>query len=643
MLAALPLVFFGLCVLYFGVTNDWRVAFLKASIVWGLVVVASTEALSLFRALSFPALTAVWTLASVVAALGVWRRRSLLVGRLRANAGDRPRLLLVLALLPIAAIVVATGLIAWVAHPNTYDSMAYHMARVAHWIADGTVADYPTNILRQLYEPPWSEFAVLQLLVLSADNHLANLVQWFAMIGSVSAASLVALQLGATVRGQVLAATLVATLPMGILQASSTQTDYVVAFWLICDIYLALAFVNQRTPQAAAWFASALGLAMLSKGTAYIFAAPMVLVLGYWMLTRLRSRVVWPALIMLLIPVAINGGYFVRNEALFQNPLAPAADNADLVNDVHSPQAIASNLVRDGVLQFGTPSASLNSLIERGISRVHSQVLHIALSDPATTFPNATFQVNSLSLDEDYAGNPIQAILAIAAVLFTFGLALRRAPPPLQLTYSVGLVLACALFAAYLKWQPWHSRLELPVLVVAMPLVGALVATRGKAALVGLLGAAVCVAALPWVIDNQTRPLVGFAFPTQPRLLPDGTTIFSASRTDLYFAKRPELASGYVTVAALAMQSGCREVGFWSGPADWEYPLWVLTTPPAGRSRVDGVIVNNQSIHAPGFASQPCALVAVIPNQPESVVVGGVDFVKSWSDGGVSLYTHAVH
>src|SRR5260370_37992191 len=125
-----------------------------------------------------------------------------------------------------------------------------------------------------------------------------------------------------------LAAVVVVTLPMVILEASISQTVYVVVVWLFCIVSFALSFLSRSTPQAAAWFASSLGLAVLTKGTAYIFAAPMVLALGYWMLTRLRHRMVWPAVLMLVIPLTIKSGYFVRNQTLFPNPLAPSTDNS---------------------------------------------------------------------------------------------------------------------------------------------------------------------------------------------------------------------------------------------------------------------------------------------------------------------------
>ena len=183
-----------------------------------------------------------------------------------------------------------TTFVAVVAPPNTWDSMTYHLARVVHWAADGSVADYPTNIIWQLIYGPFSEFAVLQFQVLSGGDQLANLVQWFSMVGSIVGASLIAKRIGCPPAGQLLAAIVVATLPIGILEGSSTQTDYVVALWLVCCIYLALAFTARRTAGAAAWFAASLGLAMLAKGNGYVYAAPVVLCLGVWMLTRLRLR-----------------------------------------------------------------------------------------------------------------------------------------------------------------------------------------------------------------------------------------------------------------------------------------------------------------------------------------------------------------
>jgi hypothetical protein len=280
-------------------------------------------------------------------------------------------------------------------------------------------------------------------------------------------------------------------------------------------------------------------------------------------------------------------------------------------------------------------------MVERAVTKLHTGVLRLGVNDPATTFPGATFQVNPLSFDEDFAGDPLQALLAITSVLAAISLGLRRGPPVL-LIYSLALVVAYVTFAAYLRWQPWHARLELPLLVLSAPLIGAVLTRWSNAKVTGAIAAVLVVAAVPWVIDNQTRPMVGFALPVelnmQPRYLRAGANIFNTSRTDLYFAKRPLLKGPYAYVTALAAQRGCHDIGLWSGPDDWEYPLWVLARQSNDRARIDAVFVENQSARAPSFAPKPCVLVGVLPDQPAVAVVGGVQFTRSWSGHGVSLY-----
>ena len=56
--------------------------------------------------------------------------------------------------------------------------------------AGGCVAYYPTHIQWQLYQGPWTEFAILQLQVLSGSDRFASLVQWACMLGSTLGVSL---------------------------------------------------------------------------------------------------------------------------------------------------------------------------------------------------------------------------------------------------------------------------------------------------------------------------------------------------------------------------------------------------------------------------------------------------------------------
>ena len=135
-----------------------------------------------------------------------------------------------------------------VAAPNNADSMTYHMVRVVHWMQEASVDDFPTHFPPQVYPPPFAEFCILHLQILSGGDRLANLVQWAAMVGSLAGVSYLAGLLGVGLRGQVLAAIVAFSIPMGILQASSTQNNHVVALWFVGLTVWGVEAWRPRTP-----------------------------------------------------------------------------------------------------------------------------------------------------------------------------------------------------------------------------------------------------------------------------------------------------------------------------------------------------------------------------------------------------------
>ena len=116
--------------------------------------------------------------------------------------------------------------------------MTYHLARVMRWIQDASLAPFPSHQISQDIQPPWAEYTLLNLHLLSGSDWLDGLVQWGCFAGCVVGVSLIAARLGAGGRGQVFAAVYAATIPMAIIQASSVQNDLVVAYWLVCvDVF----------------------------------------------------------------------------------------------------------------------------------------------------------------------------------------------------------------------------------------------------------------------------------------------------------------------------------------------------------------------------------------------------------------------
>ena len=111
---------------------------------------------------------------------------------------------------------------------------------------------------------------------------------------------------------------------MGILaSSSSTQNDYVVAYWLLCFTTLLVARpAATRRWSKSALVGAALGLAVLTKATASFYAPPLALL---YLLHRPRRRAELARQLLVIGCIAgmIVGPFALRNLDAFRSPLGP--------------------------------------------------------------------------------------------------------------------------------------------------------------------------------------------------------------------------------------------------------------------------------------------------------------------------------
>lgn len=592
MYTVLPLILFALimfCLVARG--SGYRRAFLGAAVCFGLLLTAATELLSLFSALRYPTLVVFWGGVSLVAGLCLLPTWACLKTRKRwlENPGF---------LVGICAVLATTLLIALVSPPNNYDSMTYHMARVVHWIQNRSVAHYPTHITRQLYSAPWAEYAIMHLQVLSGGDRFANLVQWFSLCGCITGTSLIVREFGATARIQALAAVITVTIPMGILQASSTQNDLVVSFWLVCFVYFGILLVTSTDMLSAVACGGSLGLAILTKGTAYLFALPFLIWMVCAGIKLNRYTFIKPILAIGAMALTLNAGHYWRNYALWGNPLT--TDSEKLTNDRITFQSTVSNLTRNIASNTWTPIPYINKLQFQCVAFIHES-LGIGLSDPATSLDEESFTPRKTSLDEDYAGNGLHlslGILAMGALIVR-----RNSLSRSLLYYTLSLTSGFLLFCVLLKWQPWGTRLMLPLFVLASPLIAVALPLDSKKWLVSSFATFMLLCSVPWLLGNQTRPLWG------------DQSILSADRTSLYFIKRPELESYYSRAAEHVTNNGsCDAIGILSSSGNaYEYPLWVLLNSHPGKMpRIEHLNVTNVSGSITLHDFRPCSIFEIL-------------------------------
>ncbi len=532
-------------------------------------------------------------------------------------------------LLGAGFIVCVVGLVAALAPPNTNDALTYHMPRVVHWIQDRSVAFYPTHILRQLYLSPGSEFILLHLQILGGSDHLANFVQWFSMAGSAVAVSLIAKELGARRRGQVFSAVAAITIPVGILQASSPQTDLVTAFWLSCFVYWMFRWKDQEDLTSAAAAGASLGLAALTKSTTYVFAFPFLVWLGIVLLRRYRARAAGLMALAAMLFLLLNLGSYIREVRLFGNPLGITRDpmvQGYYSNDIFSPAELASNLVRNTAIHLGTPVGRVNAYLERGVASLHD-LIHISENDRRTTWIHTQFHIRLLSFFEYTDGNFLHLVLIAISGLF---LLFRPAGKRDLIFHAACLLIGFVAFSLYLKWQPWSARLQLALFILYAPILGKLGEDIRPQWIGTGLAALLLVAALPWAFLNQSRPLIG------------NGNILTADRTSLYFRNQPVDEAAYVSAVQFLRDSPsqCKQVGLYIRPSDPEYPFWVLLHQMIGKDvLIELVAVENISneIQAEPSAFTPCAVLAYRPNPVETLKVNGLTYRSARSYKGVSV------
>jgi hypothetical protein len=599
MLAALPVLALAGLVLLLATLHPawgWRRSFLRAAVLTAAAAVLLTEGLSLIGAVSTGALGLAWGLLLVGEVgwlvAGFLRGRHLQFPEFRLPSGWIDRVLA----LAIVLIVLVLALIAFYAPPNTWDSLNYHMARVAHWAQLRAIRPYATGIEVQNGIGPGAETLVLQLYVLAGGDRWVNFVQWFAMVVCLLGASRLAGRLGANPLGQLLAALLVATLPMGIAEASSTMTDYVLAAWMMAVASETLDLVLEAADRSPVVFLSLSGgLALTVKPTAFAYLLPFAVWAGVAILrrsSRTRASAIGMALAAVLL---LNAGQWTRNMLVFGNPIG-TTDLAEVhSNEIHTPAALISNLTRHAGMHAFTPWPAVNDVLWRGILKIH-QWIGLGVGDPRTTSVGE-FVPRTPGTGETISTNWYHAWLYLVAIILLM-LGRRRFARPV-LGMAMAVLATFVVFCFVFKWQVFSSRYHLPFFVLFAPVAARAVSGWLPAWGARALGVVFLIACWPWLTGIDQRPLLPKARTS--------VSVLNTPRDQLY--AWPGSVGAMDEVSALIRAEGCSSVGILLSGGAAEYPFWVFLGAPRSDLRIEWIVSGTPSARFEDPHFRPCAVI----------------------------------
>lgn len=411
--------------------------------------------------------------------------------------------------------------------PCTADSMSYHLPRILHWIQNGNVSSYPTNYNRQLFVQPFGEYLVLPWELMTGGDWFDNTVQIVALFGVLLLTALLIRHFGGKARCQLLGIALVLSSPIVLFEAPTTQTDIIVTFFFFAFIYSGLKLSSAREWNDLLVYAIGMGVSLGLSLNTKLSVAPFELVFCPWFAWRflaVHRRKVWAIYAILVAGFLIfNVPYLYRNYQISGSPFGAKHLQDQVKNLRFGPDVVFSNSVRNIGMQLLVPFQGINQFNFEFLSHLHRE-LGIAWDDPQISFTGmgtVPYPYTPQFLMDDYrSGNTLIIMLVTIVSLALGGEAVKRFLFPAGSTVSTGppktsrkkerkktashdeplsaepttvepessllfetpahrdmtvyiwlMFFGFILFSSMFRWQPFGSRLLMPVFLGAVPFV----------------------------------------------------------------------------------------------------------------------------------------------------------------------------
>lgn len=551
--------------------KSFSLSFIKALLLFSLTVFGITELLSLIGFLNHIGVIISWSLVNIILIFQFYKRGiykkilSKIKGQIRFVKTRKPPFKILLSLV----VVIVTGLLfqGFVYPPNNWDSLTYHMSRIMYWIGNGSVDHFQTHILRHLYQPPFAEYVILNLNLANGNDYFSNNVQGVYLIGCLFVAIAILKEFGVSANYKLFVCLLILTTPSVLLQATTTKNDIVVAFFILATIHFFRKIIQSNQPLDFIFLGLSIGLGMLTKSTFYVFTAPIILILGISFLYKnvKTKSYFWltQSIIAIVIALSINATHFYRNYKVDQDILNIDKNEAKgYSNESMSVSFFTSNCIKNIGLHLGYP---FQDVFDKGIRKWHEKN-NIDINNPKLNYLGISYEgARKLTTHEDYVPNTFQFLFIFCAFLFTIYQMVRYRKINLFLLSLWGiLILQIILFVLFLKWQPWHTRLHIPLFIESCIILVLTFKEYKTRKLTGIIVLTICLTGFVfYFVYNNLRPLIKHSKYTKD-------VSFYENRYRNYFSNQLNLHSEYKKIKESIIDN--TTIGLFM--SDWEYPLF---------------------------------------------------------------------
>ena len=548
---------------------------LKTVLIFSGFIVFITEMLSLFKSFNLISVASSWAAFSLIVILFLLKEKNKTFATLKhvkdkifnyykslSFPGKTLLFFIIVALLSL----LLQGLIY---PPNNWDSLTYHMSRIMHWLSNESVSHFPTYVIRDLYQPPFAEYFIMNINLLNGNDYFSNSVQLLFLTFSIIGIWSILDYFNCSRFHKLIAAFLLITIPSAELQATNTKNDIICGFFIIVALYYCIKTYYEINKKNFIYLGLSIGLAIFTKGTAYLYLASFLVFWAIFLVHKLiktkNLKIITNGVLLLFVVLIVNIGHFSRNYMVNKNILT--VDNIEskaFTNENRSTSQFASNLLKNLGLQIGFP---FQKKYDPWIREIHKKYNVNIDSPDSNWFQNKYQGTKEFETHEDYMPNTIHffLILFCALIILSTGILNPKKYVKELLLLTIAL-LQLVFFVFYLKWQPWHTRLHIPIFMVSTLLVVVVLKQFRWFSIV-------LYACLPMLIYgfyfnfiyNNLRPI-------KTNLLYTKNINIKDSRFKKYFSNQLYLFDEYKTVQDLIYKKSPKKVGLII--SDWEYPLF---------------------------------------------------------------------
>lgn len=161
---------------------------------------------------------------------------------------------------------------------SNLDSHAYRLARVALWVQHETLAHFEVTDFRQVIFPINWELLILWPQVFIKKDYLAQFPAFFSYLGSLGIVYCFLKSLDLSLKRILWTILILGSLPIVVLEASSTQSDLFIGFLLLSCFYLFYDAVKTNKKLPLIFSSIAFAIALGAKSTAFLFIPAFVVV-----------------------------------------------------------------------------------------------------------------------------------------------------------------------------------------------------------------------------------------------------------------------------------------------------------------------------------------------------------------------------